>query len=104
MNAFETFLRENISYADLADYLSADFGHDLAIWRDGSVEIIASNAVFPNDDAPVARAQAPGVNNIDGSLFMYPDDTDLASAIHVRCQNSDVSGFMDHLINELSNK
>lgn len=101
MTAFEVFLRENIAYSDLADYLSADFGHDLAIWRDGSVEIIASNTVYRNEDAPVARAQCPGINNIDGSLFMYPDDTDLASAIHARCQNSDVERSMDDLINEL---
>lgn len=42
--------RDVITEQVLADYLTAEFGHDLAIWDDGSYEIIESsmNSIVTN--------------------------------------------------------
>ena len=57
-----------VSYSDLADYLTAEYGHDLAVFDDGSVEIIESATVYKTG-GPIARVKCPGIGNLDGTVF-----------------------------------
>lgn len=114
--------RDIIGYEALADYLTAEYGNDLAVFRDGSVQIVQSNSSFRREDAPVARVKCPGVGNLDTSVFAdgfvdFDEDAgvyativaredsgrirvvgDLAAVIMECCRDGDVSRFYDDLI------
>ena len=110
-----------IGSAEVADYLTADFGHDLALWRDGTVQIIESALTWrDNDDAPVARAKCPGIGNLDSSVFTADfcerdEDSgeyieistgriigDLEAVVRECCRDGDVEAFRDDLIAALA--
>lgn len=111
--------RDIITESILADYLTAKFGHDLAVWPDGSTEIIESNLRWrSNDNAPIVRVECPGIGNLDSTIFSdrYADRTesgqyveigtgrvigDLSDLIRETCLDRDVSDFMDELINKI---
>lgn len=88
----------------VCDYLSAEFGHDLALWRDGRTQVIPTNAVFENDESPIARCQCPGILNIDRSLLESAQDddhADLSKLIQRTCANGDVTCWQDEIINAM---
>lgn len=123
MRAYETDwgfnmnFREVITSSVLADYLTAEFGHDLAVWEDGITEIIES-ALYWKQCGPVARVKCPGIGNLDSTVFsdQYAMRTEsgqyieietgrvigyLADLIRETCQDGDVTEFMDELIEKL---
>ena len=52
------------------DKLAAEHGHDLAIWADGSTEIIESSLCWRHDDtAPICRVRCHGIGNFDSTVF-----------------------------------
>lgn len=108
--------RDVITTDVLCDYLTAEFGHDLAIWADGSTEIIESSLCWRHDDnAPICRLRCPGIGNLDSTVFsddyakrdpesgIYYDYDgfrigDLADLIVDCCENGDMSKFIDELV------
>ena len=108
--------REIITTSVLADYLTAEHGHDLAIWPDGSTEIIESSLCWRHDDtAPICRVKCPGIGNLDSTVFsdgyakrdhesgIYYDYDglrigDLADLIVDCCENGDMSNFIDEIV------
>lgn len=111
----------------LAAYLTAEWGHDLAVFADGRVEIIESAIGFTSDAAPVSRVRCPGIGNLDSSTFTegfvswddeegayvvtakYRDDRgtvvgQLADVIRDCCKFGDVSDFYDDLIDVLEER
>ena len=111
-----------VSSADLADYLTAEYGHDLAVFKDGSVKIIDSAAAYKTG-GPIARAKCPGIGNLDGMMFeegfvewdeeagvfvVTEDHSDagrvvgqFADVIRECCRNGDVTPYMEDLIEAL---
>ena len=104
-----------VSYSDLADYLTAEYGHDLAVFDDGSVEIIESATVYKTG-GPIARAKCPGIGNLDSSVFTdgfveWDDENGayvvvsgprivggIADVIRECCRDGDVTDFYDDLV------
>lgn len=112
--------REVITESVLADYLTAEYGHDLAVWQDGSCQIIESGLRWrSNQNSHVARVKCPGIGNLDSTIFsdqfaerdeftgQYREiETgrvigDLSDLINETCKDGDVSAFMDDLIDQL---
>lgn len=106
-----------ISYSHLADYLTAEFGKDLVVFDDGSVEIIESNLVWKSG-GPVARVKCPGIGNLDSTLFSdvfakrdesgiyWEIETherigSLEDLIRYSCAYGEVTDFYDELIEKL---
>ena len=111
-----------ISCTDLADYLTAEYGNDLAVFADGSVEIIESATVYKTG-GPIARAKCPGIGNLDGLLFeegfvewsdekgvfvVTDDHSDagrvvgqFADVIRECCRDGDVTPYMEDLVEAL---
>lgn len=110
--------RDIISYSHLAEYLTAEFGKDLAVFEDGSVEIIESSLAW-KQGGPIARVQCPGIGNLDSTVFSdgfsrrgestgeyYEIESSrrigsLKDLIEYSCQYGDVSSFYDELIKRL---
>lgn len=61
--------RDVVSYENLADYLSADFGSDLVVWPDDSVSLTESSITRWAQVQPIARVKCPGIGNLDGTVF-----------------------------------
>lgn len=111
--------REVITESVLADYLTAEYGHDLAVCQDGSCQIIESSLRWhSNQNAPVAMVKCPGIGNLDSTTFSNQfadrDESgiyleiatgrvigDLSDLINETCRNGDVSDFIDDLIDQL---
>ena len=116
--------RELISYENLADYLTADFGSDLVVWPDDSVNLTESSITRWAEVQPVARVRCPGIGNLDSSVFTdefvewdeglgafvvtgeHRDDKGravggLEDVIAECCRDGDVTEFMDDLISAL---
>src|SRR5574343_369634 len=106
--------RDVITEQVLADYLTAEFGHDLAIWDDGSYEIIESNLRWKHG-GPCVRVKCPGIGNLDSTVFsddyakrdhessIYYDYDGyrigtLADLIEDCCENGDMTSFIDELV------
>lgn len=107
--------REIITCEILCDYLTAEYGHDLAIWADGSTEIIESSLCWRHDDtAPICRVKCPGIGNLDSTVFsegyanrdesgVYYDYDGLRIGTLVDliidcCEHGDVSSFIEDLV------
>jgi hypothetical protein len=106
-------LTDVLTYDHLADYLIAEFGHDFAVWPNGRAEVIESNIVFHPQDAPVARIQCPGIENLERSDFTtdfaHWDETvgayiedgtgriigDFEAVIRECCRDRTITGYMD---------
>lgn len=120
VDAFKTdVIQKSVTYTDLGLYLIAEYGHDLAVWIDGTVDIIESNTRYrDNDDAPIARARCPGIGNLDSTVFSNGyaerDESgiyfeiktgrrigDLIELIRESCAQGDMSSFYDDLIDKL---
>lgn len=100
----------------LCDYLTAEYGYDLAIWPDGSTEIIDSSICWRHDDtAPICRVKCPGIGNLDSTVFsdgyakrdhesgIYYDYDGLrigtlADLIEDCCENGDMTAFIEELV------
>ena len=126
MNAIATkkierdFLLEAVTYDHLADYLCAEYGHDLAIWPDGFVTTVETSIGFHHDEQPLTRIPCPGIGNLDSAYFAqgFCDDerTDdgeyvenetgrvigsLADVIRECCRDGDMTEYMDALVTAL---
>lgn len=100
----------------LCDYLTAEHGHDLAIWPDGSTEIIESSLNWHhNQNAPICRVKCPGIGNLDSTVFsegyakrdhesgIYYDYDglrigNLADLISDCCETGDMTAFIEELV------
>lgn len=94
--------RDVITEQVLADYLTAEFGHDLAIWDDGSYEIIESNLRWKsNDNAPCVRIECPGIGNLDSEWFenQYAR-RDPETGLYFEIETGRQIGYLKGLINE----
>lgn len=107
--------RDVITELVLADYLTAEFGHDLAIWDDGSYEIIESNLRWKHG-GPCVRVKCPGIGNLYAEWFTnkyayhnpengmyYENETGrqigyLSELIYETCLMGDFSEWIDDLI------
>jgi hypothetical protein len=109
-----------IGSQELADYLTAPHGYDLAVWENGWVSPTPSHLSWASDDddAPVARTRCPGIGNLDSTLFSAgwatrdPDTGEYRAAdgrvigyleemIRECCRSGDVSAFREDLIDAL---
>ncbi|NCC41916.1 MAG: hypothetical protein EOM21_21400 [Gammaproteobacteria bacterium] len=103
--------------ATLADFLCAEYGAHLAVFADGSHQIIDSGAVPDGDFIAIVRC--PGIGNLDGSVFAegyaerggdgiyrrITDDTevgDLEALITESCREGDVTAFCEDLEAQLA--
>lgn len=94
--------RDVITEQVLADYLTAEFGHDLAIWNDGSYEIIESNLRWKSIcNIPAVRIECPGIGNLDSELFSnqyaYRDPE---TGLYFEIETGRQIGYLKDLINE----
>lgn len=107
--------REIITTSVLAEYLTAEYGHDMAIWPDGSTEIIEPSLCWRHDDtAPICLVKCPGIGNLDSTAWsegyakrdesgIYYDYDGyrigtLADLILDCCETGDVSSFIEELV------
>ena len=110
--------RDVVSYSDLADYLTAEYGNDLVVFDDGAVSIIDSNLIFI-DNGPDARVRCPGIGNLDSTMFSegFAERDEftgiyrtidkqekigtLEDLIRYSCMFGEVTDFYDELIEKL---
>lgn len=112
-----------LTLKNLADYLTADYGNDLAIWDDGKVSIVSSNETWAAGQGPLARVPCPGIGNVDSSYFRegfveWNDDEgafvvtegnddagrvvgQLSDVITECCRDGDVEAFYDDLVKKV---
>jgi len=119
-NTTARIIAEKVGSDHLADYLTAGHDMDLAVWADGSAQIVEHNRVWPldSDEAPVARVQCPGIGNLDSTYFTEDfaaiDDNgeyieissgrkigELDAVIKECCQDGDMIGHTEDLIDAL---
>lgn len=94
--------RDVITEQVLADYLTAEFGHDLAIWNDGSYEIIESNRRWKSIcNTPSVRIKCPGIGNLDAEWFanQYARH-DPETGLYFEIETGRQIGYLKDLINE----
>lgn len=103
---------------DLADYLTAEWGEDLAVNHDGSTYLIEHSTTEHDDDAPAVRVRCPGLDSADETWWtedfvernedgeyvtIAPQDDvgrvvgDMADVITESCHEGHVVDYLDEL-------
>ena len=113
-------IRDAITSTEVAEYLTAEHGYDLAVWKDGTVDTIQHNISFTEENSPIARISCPGIGNLDTRYFtedfaeekedgLYYDiltgeiigDGDIEDVITACCADGDVTDYMDDIVAKL---
>jgi hypothetical protein len=96
----------------ISDFLCAEYGSRLAVFEDGSHQIVDAGSVPAGEF--IAIVKCPGIGNLDSSMFAegyaslgddgiyrrIDDGTeigDLADLIGESCREGDVTGFIEDL-------
>lgn len=114
------FFRAVVSHEDLGDFLTAPWGHRLAVYRDGSVHVgEAVGREIDPDEMPIAMVTCPGIGNLvesdwtagfceyaEGRAAYVETRTgrvigDLADVVRECCQDGDVEAEYEDLITRL---
>jgi hypothetical protein len=71
-----SYLQNHITYEHLADYLTAEHGHDICLWAAGwetddppAVAIAPREIRYQRNHEPLARVPCPGIGNLDSTEF-----------------------------------
>lgn len=114
------FFRAVVSHEDLGEFLTAPWGHRLAVYRDGSVHVGESvGREIDPDEQPIAMVPCPGIGNLaaaewadgwceyaEGRAAYIETETgrvvgDLADVVRECCRVGDVSTESEDLITRL---
>lgn len=95
----------SIGTAELAEYLTAPWGHRLGVYADGTVGVGESvgDEIDP-DERPIALVRCPGIGNADMTYWREGWDCDHlndADVIRDCCENGDVSDEIENLVERL---